>query len=562
MKKYKECPPEDTIAKIKSILASNNLKVKITKTNNGVFYSCRVDICNSRLKKLGFGTNGKGMSESYSLASGYAELMERIQNKLLFRNGSLCFEAHLDNALKRAKIIENHYDKNECLFYNTPKIDFYSVREKCIKSFSINDFLYTTGSNGMCAGNTAKEAITQGVCEIFERYAISQIFHKKLSLPTIPLNYYKGTILYKKINGFIKRNNNINVIIKDCSLGIGLPVVGVLIIDTVNQVYNFNLGSDCNPIVATERCFTELFQNIGSITEIPFQFSCEPTIWDLDKIVGYGGGQWPFSIFNDTADFVFDPNSQFYSNRIENDLQYCTKIINNFGHDIYIRDNSYLGFPTYYVVIPGMSMKKNSKLITDKYLSQSDLYSKLDKLSNDELWNLISELENDYSKFKGLNGVFDITKYFPINSNNDLQNLDFDLFLSMSMYKLKMYNKFIMYMDNFLNNKDWAEYIYFYAAYNFVLLYQVKKIDLESVTNILTKCYGEELTKEVICDMINPDEIFKYYKFPSYPDCSKCKLKKDCRVDDVVQICLDLRKKEISANIDQKKLADIFDFEN
>ena len=571
MKKYKECPPEQTIDKIKSILAQNNIKVKITKSNNKNFYSCRVDVCNNRLKKLGVGTNGKGMTESYSLASGYAEFMEIFQNKLLFENESLCFETHLINALKKSKIIDaDNYDFNNCQFYNTSKIDFYSVKEKCIKQFYAYDFLFHSGSNGMCAGNTAKEAIVQGICEIFERYVVSRIYNEKLSLPTIPLDYYEGTELYKRIKRLLKQNTNIKVIIKDCSLDKGLPVVGVLMIDVANQVYNFNLGADCNPIVATERCFTELYQkqcftkhpkNKEKILGIPFDFRHDPTGLDMENAICYGRGQWPSSIFNDNTKFKFNQDSLFYQKKIENDLQYCVKVIDYFNCDLYIRDNSILGFPTYYIIIPGMNVPKDCEHIVGKQSPQYDLYSKLNDLSKEELELLTLESEKEYIQLKELNEVFDLTNYLPINRNNDLQNIDFNLFLSLSMYKLGLYDKFTFYMNEFLKNKDRTDYIYFYAAYNFVLLYQVQKQDLNSTKNILEKCYGEALTKEVISDMINPDDIFKYYKLPSYPNCSKCKLKKDCLVDDVVQICVDLRKKEIAANIDQGKLSEVFDFE-
>ena len=39
---------------------------------------------NEWISALNIGTNGKGMSESYSRASAHGELMERIQNGALF----------------------------------------------------------------------------------------------------------------------------------------------------------------------------------------------------------------------------------------------------------------------------------------------------------------------------------------------------------------------------------------------------------------------------------------------------------------------------------------------
>ena len=49
------------------------------------------------------------------------------------------------------------------------------------------------------------------------------------------------------------------------SLYEGLPVVGVLVLDTQHGLYNFNMGADCNPLIAIERCLTELYQNSNDI---------------------------------------------------------------------------------------------------------------------------------------------------------------------------------------------------------------------------------------------------------------------------------------------------------
>lgn len=55
-------------------------------------------------------------------------------------------------------------------------IPFYSVEEDKEVLLPIDLCLGSTGSNGMCAGNTYREAFLQGLCEIFERYSILNIF--------------------------------------------------------------------------------------------------------------------------------------------------------------------------------------------------------------------------------------------------------------------------------------------------------------------------------------------------------------------------------------------------
>lgn len=70
--------PLETINLIKKILSENKIKIKeskITNINNSVF-SVRLELKNIP----GVGTNGKGITKEYALASAYAEFMERLQS--------------------------------------------------------------------------------------------------------------------------------------------------------------------------------------------------------------------------------------------------------------------------------------------------------------------------------------------------------------------------------------------------------------------------------------------------------------------------------------------------
>jgi Uncharacterized conserved protein len=84
-KEYKARAPEQTVSIIREILKNNGISIDEQLTNEksvGV-YSCRLTVTNEGLSELNIGTNGKGMTEEYSLASGYAEFMERLQNEWL-----------------------------------------------------------------------------------------------------------------------------------------------------------------------------------------------------------------------------------------------------------------------------------------------------------------------------------------------------------------------------------------------------------------------------------------------------------------------------------------------
>ena len=84
-KQYKAVSPTATVQRIKRLLSDVGVKVKEeTRSLKDLVYSTRITITNGRIEGLGLGSNGKGVSPEYALASGYAELMERLQTRLLY----------------------------------------------------------------------------------------------------------------------------------------------------------------------------------------------------------------------------------------------------------------------------------------------------------------------------------------------------------------------------------------------------------------------------------------------------------------------------------------------
>lgn len=77
---YKEKNPDQTVAYLKSILERLNVEIdEIWQDESSIgTYALRVVF-----KGTNIGTNGKGVSREYALASAYAEFFERYQNDLL-----------------------------------------------------------------------------------------------------------------------------------------------------------------------------------------------------------------------------------------------------------------------------------------------------------------------------------------------------------------------------------------------------------------------------------------------------------------------------------------------
>lgn len=613
MKQYKAVNPIITISKIKKILGEVGILAKEEYLDNDKFHSCRINIGNSRISPLKIGTNGKGVTFEYSLASGYAEFMERLQNNMLlfakrfatkdFVKGEELPINYISRLNDENLIFDYYYDKDEVLFsveeliancgeslkllYNFDTmlelsdflhkkfgnkksicIPFYSVYDKSVTYAPIELFLSATGSNGMASGNTPIEAILQGICELFERYAISNIHNLELAPPSIPIDFFKGKPVYEKLEYLITKTKY-RLIIKDCSLGKGLPVIGVIIIDPVKQRYNFKLASDFVPEIALERCLNELYQGVKYFKSIPFKLYTLSEISklngenslhiNLERIFVNGSGFWPMDIFSNDFSYDFTPYPKGLGESNECDLKYAVDLIKKLQFNIYVRDNSFLGFPTYYIVIPGMS-----QMVSDRKADGTDSYydkikdirnlGNVDKIMADNLSQLIHK-NYDLIKLRGK----DYTKNYIYNIDPDLLDLDIELLEFMLFFFLGNFKQALYYLSIFLTGKDPCVYNYYYAIHDFVEMLYVKNTDTILIREILNRKYNEELASELFADFSNPEMIFQYYNFPKGFDLSMKEFEETCALFPVLRIEKKIEQYAKQHNINQNNLREIFE---
>lgn len=604
-KQYKAVSPEETINRIRVILNNVGILLKESSCEKDGLYACRLTINNDGMSALDIGTNGKGRSYEYALASGYAEFMERLQNGVVYNQTPLDFmvknilETHDEaSPMKRAIIDKNLqsnfvFDVNETvwdadsvintfcsdlkLFYNIEKdkdvytkikmlvkdeqalmVPVYSVTEGKEILYPIKWALMATGSNGMCAGNTPSEAILQGMCEIFERYSAYQIFFNHLTPPTLDIELFKDTIVYSKMKSLINRYGY-EFIIKDCSLGKGLPVIGLLIINHKNNTYNFKLGADFVPAIALERCLTEVYQSRRGF--IGLSLLNRETTNDYErysKMLQNGTGNWPESIFYATPSYHFSgfDESLGLSNSV--DLKYGCKLISDLGSNLYIRDNSYLGFPTYYVMAPGLSgiCRDITELDNNKQADPAFIMSKYrGSFDFDKDINSFTK-EVDFSLKK--KGEFNFNELVPFYKSKELSDLDPNLFLCMAYYKIGNYQKAYDYICSFLRGKD-NEYKYYFAASEYILLRHLNNVKDVDVKSTLTIKYGKELANDVIKDMYSPEDIFKYYNFNRHFNWKDMNTNKNSYFLSFLTLDRKLKKAISSNPIKQSKLGEIFE---
>lgn len=381
--KFKDASPVETVNKIKGILDDLGFEVIERWNDSGV------EMCKSMritVKGTGLGSNGKGVSEELARASAYAEFMERLQSgfmglhlvePIVYNDSVLLTKEELlenckDILSASAKTLakfspksftpERLADKLMELDGNTGTIEaapFYNPLKEEVCYVPICLVRSVCGSNGLAAGNSVEEALVQGFSEIIERYARTRIAIEKLTPPTIPEEYIKQCpVAYKIITQV--RAAGYDVIIKDCSLGEGFPVVAVVYLDKVNHTYHVHMGASPVFEIALERSLTESFQgtNLKKVTRIDSVLNNKQENFDVITLKdAFVHGRVPYhaELFGSTPSWEFVPFEDKSACTNHELFKGVLEYVKRNGYQIYIRDMSFLGFNTFRIYVPGIT---------------------------------------------------------------------------------------------------------------------------------------------------------------------------------------------------------------
>jgi len=607
MKKVKnECPykdnkPGNTINQIRNILIDNGIfTTELYWLNNiNKFYSCRV-----QLKGTNIGTNGKGLDEEYTLASAYAEFMERLQNQLLFprleinpidqakygfridpkeRRIKLKQTTTISNAFKNAKPFYDDvtlYDFWE-EFRTTSSVDneivllpYYNLNDNLIEYLPYSFMSYFYRSNGMCAGNTPEEALVQGLSEIFERYTLNKIYFEEITPPTITKQYlFKNAHREYQLINAIESSGQYKIIVKDCSLGKNIPVIGIVFIDLTNNLCSVKFGSDPDQKIAIERCLTELLQG-ASLTQInkleeirldPFDININPD--NFRTIMTVGKGRFPNSFFGDNSHYAFKEFANKKFKNMQEKLYYSISLVKSLGfNDIFIRDVSIMKFPSYHVIVPGLSeafkMTENAKTVFSNPISIVKMLKDINNMDKTDLKKLSFNMENfRMAHEQTIN--FLLTDYFtiPIKNNKEWDKITLEFLLTIIFYKIGNYKKahrnisiFINLIKERFNNVNLE---YYYCVKEFLSLC-MQDFKSDNIRNILKGIYGEEVVNAVLDDFSDTSKLFKNIPLPNCWDCQSCQLFGTCQYESLRDLYLIVKKNSNLNPIDQMKLKEIF----
>lgn len=525
IKKYKNREPMETVRYIKNILNDVGIKVNESFYHEDISSvdSCRITIANKGFQNNDIGTNGKGMNKEYCLASAYGEFMERLQNDSLLKGVYINTRSYEIFDKEKASPYIKQYAKE--VFGENEKVSSYFIdlenevrMEKYFDVFSNKETYipyrfrrFLCASTGMASGNTYDEAIIQALSEVFERYAMREIFEKKIVLPEIPSLYFEGNEVLEKLNKLKTKGYDFRIV--DASLSKGYPVIG-LVLKHDGKIRS-KFGADPSPITALERCLTEIMQgytNIDSISmyevgkaeeEFKDYQNDEKYFWLFQYRVEsmVTKGKYPRDVFDSSLkpNYEFKGFEHLETLSDEEDLKYYYDILKRNGKKVYIDRKGFMGFPTCDVVVPGMSeaffIDDGGEMFLDYFKSMENLglMKRIPLLDKKQLLLLADTLVNWFGKYDGHRS----TENMPMGINNGYdKNRTISLLYACAGDKEKAY----FYLDKYLNTE-----------------------------------LGQLLPKKGFEEMIERgklEECFPMSIWPVCPNCDKCKIKEKCQVNE------------------------------
>lgn len=382
---FKDATPQATIQRIKGILADHGIETEVRWNQSGVPYchSLKVNVCGTS-----FGTCGKGVNEEFALASGYGELMERLQLGHIFKpeqqkGSTLSVDVSQDQIISAKELLERNrkwyslyarevlrvtgstISEEELLFQYADENGMVAVTPYYCVNTGATEYLPTSlrksayTANGCAAGNTPEEALVQAFSEIVERHYNCKILFEGISVPDIPEEVLRSFPIVWEIISFLQ-DNGLKVVVKDCSLGTKFPVVCVGLIERSTGKYHTHFGAFPDLEIALERTLTESFQGrplheIGRYANFrPRQEDSMSLQYLMNELVKGTSEKTP-EFFLSTTDVPYNTSVGFDAKTNRERLRECLDFFLEQGLDILIRDSSCMGFPTYQIIIPGYS---------------------------------------------------------------------------------------------------------------------------------------------------------------------------------------------------------------
>ena len=569
--KFKDRAPEETVAYIQKILSEIGIDIEE--------YPCNTDIENlnsMRVQLAGglVGTNGKGITPSFARASGYAEFMERLQMGLLC-NAYSYLQSSPETFLQEFapdkkymtedELIENG-DWMDWIIKDSPEpLSRRDIAKRCV-SYAFSDTVLTSPfyslfedkyvylpaaflirtytANGCCAGNSRDEAWIHAFSEIMERHNCEKILTSGMPAPKIPRDRLKKFPVVNKILETLEADNDLDISVFDYSMGKDFPVVSTRMINKRNHSYHVNVAADPVFEIAVQRTLTETFQG----RNIDFFDQNRHTriltgVKDVDPYVNISNqlrtsdGLYTVDFFADELTcpekaYDFKDNSDKSNHEL---LKMVLNIYKKIGKPIYIRNFSFLGFPSFKIVVPGFSETGGYTRFCDK----NKIYwfghrageclrniEAADELQFMDLFlysGLVSGVKAQTQNFSRMAGI-------PLFEANEqyLYSVHF-AYAAMRLGRFDALNHYLGIAAEAADDTAEKDYCAMLRQY---FEFKQSKVNEEKIFSVLNKFYREASVSRLRKNLSDRKNVFDGMLIKCSLDaCKNCTLRNKCRID-------------------------------
>jgi ribosomal protein S12 methylthiotransferase accessory factor len=372
----KVLPPEETVARVRELLGASghdilaeSLRIDTGRLGIPVFMSMASAKAAAVLP--GRKQMGKGPSVIQAEASALMELVERWSFFTYFGNGANFRPAYrsdlvAENAGAVMSAAETALACGEVMDEETAAKVLDLVELQFCPAFHVHEgrdvlipgdlFKMLNEYNGSCAGNVYEESVLQGGCELVERHVCAVIDRTKPELPHIDPASFDDPVLVELYEKF--RNAGIELIIKDFSLNMPVPTVGVLAWDPASfpekSEIVYTAGTSSSPAKAAIRALTEIAQLAGDFeTGACYEPSGLPKYLGLDEFDWLRAG--PVVALKDLPSIC--------TNDIGEELKALAAGLQAQGTPLYAVDtiDPKLGVQANYCLVPGFEFRERPK---------------------------------------------------------------------------------------------------------------------------------------------------------------------------------------------------------
>ena len=544
----KDRSPYQTILFAQKFLLKNNILVteKWNMTVAGL-YSVHLKIDGTK-----FFANGKGVTKVLALASGYGELMERLQNMAFFRMDSELYEDEIIDfagnidLIKWEELLKKKFDTKQMKIIeaysglglmNCSSIIYKNIDDNsdlCLPVKLVNIFY---GTNGMAAGNTYEECLVQGYSEILERYVTACYIRERRIATTIRR---ESLLEFPQLLGLIEKiekEGTYTIKLKDMSLGKDIPAVGLILYN--NKTLEYFVKVAVHPVfeIAIQRCFTELMQGktLENYTGLRNIFDTLEDAYDFENVMEIfknGSGDYPVEFILGENDHIF--KSQHFKHYVTNQemKEYLEELIKKLGYQIYIQDVTCSEIKSVHILIPGMSEifvdMNNLKLLEDEIMFRrikALILNKIGCLTKEDANVILSFMESiDLNHDCNMADFLRVSK---IRYYYQYKSVSVRLFMSMLYILCENFDNAAKLIEEHQKKEKNHNAKMYYKCYALLLRLKKEKKNITSLRSSLNMLFSEVLVDKV-------SEDIEKYPFSSFDrrgcdyKCLECTYHKQC----------------------------------